>query len=194
MARKPCDPELKRVRAKAWYAANRARGLATRRAYADANRQKLGAYWRRYNSEHATQRGEQTKAWRAANPERMQQYRQAWLRDNAERAAVANRARAAERRARARGTSTEERAEIAGYYALAANLTAMRGTTYAVDHIIPLRGRDDSGTHVVCGLHVARNLQVITRRENQKKWATVLPLSQLLLDLTDQDYGISEFP
>lgn len=38
-----------------------------------------------------------------------------------------------------------------------------------VDHVIPLVGVDEDGRHVVCGLHVPWNLQIITNRQNAVK-------------------------
>lgn len=41
-----------------------------------------------------------------------------------------------------------------------------------VDHIIPLKGIDpETGQHVVCGLHVHNNLQVLPADDNGAKWA-----------------------
>ncbi|MFA7506993.1 MAG: hypothetical protein WCZ11_02020 [Bacilli bacterium] len=38
-----------------------------------------------------------------------------------------------------------------------------------VDHIIPLHGVNNYGEHVVCGLHIETNLQILTESENLKK-------------------------
>lgn len=43
------------------------------------------------------------------------------------------------------------------------NESARKGANHVVDHIVPLRGR------MVCGLHVAYNLRVITRLRNARK-------------------------
>lgn len=43
------------------------------------------------------------------------------------------------------------------------------GLKYEVDHIIPLKGLDKNGVHVVCGLHNEYNLRIVTRMENKEK-------------------------
>lgn len=50
------------------------------------------------------------------------------------------------------------------FYAEAKRLTLTTGVKHAVDHVIPLQGKN------VSGLHVENNLQVITHIENAKKW------------------------
>lgn len=45
-----------------------------------------------------------------------------------------------------------------------------------VDHIIPLKGIDPvTREHVVCGLHVHQNLQIVPADENGAKWAYYTP-------------------
>jgi hypothetical protein len=54
-------------------------------------------------------------------------------------------------------------------YANRIAITKWTGLPYNVDHIVPLKGVDEDGNHVVCGLHNEFNLKVITRAENRKK-------------------------
>ena len=57
----------------------------------------------------------------------------------------------------------EQRAEIEAVYELCAERTRVTGVPHAVDHILPLQGRN------VSGLHVPGNLQIITASENSAK-------------------------
>ena len=40
---------------------------------------------------------------------------------------------------------------------------------YHVDHIIPLKGVNEKGEHIVSGLHTINNLQYLSAKENQEK-------------------------
>jgi hypothetical protein len=44
-----------------------------------------------------------------------------------------------------------------------------------VDHVIPLKGKDSLREPVVCGLHVAGNLRLLTKLENQQKGCRYVP-------------------
>jgi 5-methylcytosine-specific restriction endonuclease McrA len=59
--------------------------------------------------------------------------------------------------------SRKQKSEIRQMYQVAITLTQTTGEQYVVDHIVPLR------SDVVCGLHVAWNLRVITQSENLQK-------------------------
>jgi hypothetical protein len=59
--------------------------------------------------------------------------------------------------------SRKQKSAIRQMYQVAITLTQTTGEQYVVDHIVPLR------SDVVCGLHVAWNLRVITQSENLQK-------------------------
>lgn len=63
---------------------------------------------------------------------------------------------------------------ISRTYEAADLLMQVTGDWYEVDHIVPLRGAIKR-QHVVCGLHVDYNLQVIPRSENRSKSNVVWP-------------------
>jgi hypothetical protein len=62
-----------------------------------------------------------------------------------------------------------ERAQLLAMYKQSRLLTKMTGVQYVVDHIVPLVGKNEFGEHNVCGLHVLRNVQIITEFDNQLK-------------------------
>jgi uncharacterized protein YdaU (DUF1376 family) len=79
------------------------------------------------------------------------------------RTAIQAERNAAKANATPRWLTRQDRADIAAVYADAATKTAKTNILHEVDHIVPLRSR------VVCGLHVAWNLRVITAYENRAK-------------------------
>lgn len=83
-------------------------------------------------------------------------------------------------RRRARGASHQARVKratpkdadmkaIAAIYLKAQYLSNNTGIPHHVDHIVPLLGCNNYGTHVVSGLHVAWNLRIIPWYANLKK-------------------------
>jgi len=63
-----------------------------------------------------------------------------------------------------------DHSKIQKIYDLANQITKETGIKHAVDHIIPLYGKDPTTQeHNVCGLHVDINLQVLTKSQNSIK-------------------------
>lgn len=67
------------------------------------------------------------------------------------------------RNATPKWVTKEEKKAIRQLYIEAIKLTKLTGVKYVVDHDIPLFGKE------VCGLHVLKNLVVMTQEENLKK-------------------------
>ena len=59
--------------------------------------------------------------------------------------------------------------KIEEIYQQAIDLEKLDGIKRHVDHIIPLYGVNENGEHIVCGLHVETNLQILTESENLHK-------------------------
>lgn len=96
-------------------------------------------------------------AIRKGDVNRPQKY---FIRRRAKRNILSNRRRAAKLKATPKWANTEL---MQKFYTEAAQLSAIQGISYHVDHIVPLRGR------TVCGLHNHFNLQVLEGRENIRK-------------------------
>lgn len=101
------------------------------------------------------------KAWKEAHAEQIEQANSERLDASLGKAT----ALAAKVRATAMGAlpAWADHKAIEGLYAEAARLAL------EVDHVIPLRGE------LVCGLHVAENLRLLTKLENQQKGNRYVP-------------------
>ncbi|MCU4119299.1 hypothetical protein [Variovorax sp. N23] len=97
------------------------------------------------------------RAWRKANWDRVKKYKH---KTGALQAAHVARRHAAKLRATPAWSETDK---IKAMYEEARRLEIETGIEYNVDHIVPLRGRN------VCGLHVLANLRIVTSFVNKTK-------------------------
>ena len=136
------------------------------------------AVWRSVSNGQCS---ECTRGWnagyRAADPERTRKQVRAWrVKWYAENTAEANASaaitRATKLHAMPPGTN---RADLLPFYVTSHHKTKSTGIPHGVDHYIPYKGKNAEGEHVVCGLHVPANLQVITAKENSRKGSRFNP-------------------
>ena len=123
------------------------------RLYAKLNREKAkqnAKEWYNNNKEYAL--------------ERMKQYNQQWRIENKDKnCSKSNKYRAAKLKATPSWVDEEHKWLIDEVYHLAQVRSKVTGISWHVDHIVPLKGKD------VCGLHVIENLQVIPSKQNLQK-------------------------
>lgn len=143
--------------------------------YKEAHRAELAAKQREYNAKTRPIRLERQREYRKANPNKFTE----WAAQNRDallaKKSARKRANPAQNAAHAaayhaaklqRVVPFTDAVEVAKVYVEAARQRAA-GADVAVDHIIPLRGRE------VSGLHVHWNLRVIPSVENMKKYNKV---------------------
>lgn len=161
------------------------------RQYREQNREQLRDYHRQYHQEHAEQLREWTRQWRKANPQRTIDNNRNYYKKNRERELVKSRSRHQQNRqancerARQWRQDNKDRVqaqlakrrcaqkcaippwvdfdEIESFYTEASQLTEQTSVSHQVDHTVPLN------SDVVCGLHCADNLRVVTAEENNHK-------------------------
>lgn len=141
------DPKARSDRAMQWQNENAERNLENKKKWDAENRDlkyKLRKEWFEQNPE---KRKEMARQYRERHPEKC-------------------RSLAAAKRARKVNAVPvwSEKQIIQAIYAEARRLTAMTGVVHHVDHVVPLKHP------LVCGLHVAANLQILTGEENMRKY------------------------
>jgi hypothetical protein len=156
-ARHAAHPERSRAYNKASRDKHRAVIQARARAHRAANRADVNAKAR---ASYAAKR-EHFMNYRAQRKDAFKKTKRAWvLRNTGAMAAIRFKRIAAERQAL---PIWADMAAIKRIYEEAARLTQLTGIQHAVDHIIPLQ------SSLVCGLHIAGNLQVLTSAANRQK-------------------------
>jgi hypothetical protein len=99
--------------------------------------------------------------WRSVHHDMFTQYTIQWRRQNLDKLTKnSNFYRASKIKATPKWANA---GIIQGFYTEAQRLTRSTGIKHAVDHVVPLNGKN------VCGLHVEHNLQILTLSENCKK-------------------------
>lgn len=150
---KECKKELHKKR----YSEKRSEILKKNREYLKNNpevNKKANDKWREKNPEYNSR-------WYEIHKEDKLQKNKEWALNNPDKIA----AKSAKRRARELRALPEwaDLEKIKEFYKEAKRLTEETGIKHEVDHIVPLQGK------VVSGLHIETNLQVISKKENQKK-------------------------
>lgn len=104
------------------------------------------------------------KAYRAANKEKTNTLSKQWRDKHPEKSAQYNASRRCRLLQATPSWITEaDQLNISNVYKLAHEMSVSTGIKHEVDHIIPLRGRK------ICGLHVASNLQILSKLDNTRK-------------------------
>ncbi len=148
-------------RAKASYYANRDELVAKKRAYNAARRAEINAKARARDRLNPEKKRARSKAYREQHREELRAKNRAYQQSHpAVVRAGAMRHIAARRQATPRWA---DHSEIAAIYREAVRLTQATGIEHQVDHIYPLN------SPILCGLHVAANLQILTKTENLRK-------------------------
>lgn len=139
-------------------------GLARKRHYYIANREKVLAYEEKRRKVKKNEISLYHKAWRLANADLKSERDKAWRRQNPDKVAeYSNKRRFRRLRAQPPWLTAIEKAQIAEFYQIASARSMQTGIMHHVDHIHALKGENFSG------LHVPWNLQVMIGTENQSK-------------------------
>lgn len=155
----------RREQFKRWYKKNRQRWLERKRvkhaASPTAARERMRRWYRKNRRQHIRRMTARQKLLSKVAPQVLRVYAK-----RAKARAPHKRTEGeARRKAKKLGATPTwaDRQEIQNIYALADTMSVLLGEAYEVDHVVPLVSRR------VCGMHIARNLQVISAEENRAK-------------------------
>lgn len=185
---KECSKEYQRK----WRAENPGVSAAyTAKSY-QKNIEKRREESRNYAKDNRAKKTQAYREWRYKNPEKQQaasdrhrDYRLNWIRGNKDRMLELGRkwaklnpdkisARDSVRRKRheqatPKWLTKEQKDHTRQFYKASKILSMFYDTQYHVDHIEPLKGVNEKGEWVSCGLHVFWNLAIIPSSENMRK-------------------------
>lgn len=149
---------------KKWLEKNRDRKNEIDRNYANNNIEKnreRSLNWTRKNPEKNRVKA---KKWAKENPENMAKIGKKWRKNNKGKINALSKKRYTRKLNATPSWLTKEHFNlIEEIYILSQKITQETDIKHAVDHIVPLKGKN------VCGLHVPWNLRVITWKENRLK-------------------------
>ena len=129
---------------------------------------------RRYRVTHRTKRNSWIKEWRKKNQLHVKTYAKRYREENYDR--LRNYDQAHYNKARKAMPTWADQGQIIELYKERAALNRRAGfVKFHVDHVVPLKGIF-KGTHVVCGLHVIENLEIVLAQKNLKKANVYDPL------------------
>lgn len=148
-------------KAKAARIADLPKAAAKKRAYRNANLEKVRAWNLANQKKNRAAANARNRKYAETHREELALKNALWAKNNpGKNTAKSARRRAAELRAT---PIWADQARITRAYELAASIRVEHGIDCHVDHIIPLQGRN------VCGLHVHDNLQIISSKANRAK-------------------------
>ena len=128
--------------------------------YYQNNKEKRNLYRKNWGNENKDKLKVFRDNWKIKNPDYLTKYKK----ENQEKITSLNAKRRASKKERLpKWVDKDEKFLIEEAYSLAKLRTKMTGTTWHVDHIIPLINNK------VCGLHTIYNLQVIPAKLNLQK-------------------------